>query len=138
MTPQKESKEAELDRRLSSFLVEKKCPTTLGYYYLKSCIVKTCLNPSVTACMNKLLYEKISTEHDTDVANVERCIRNVINIWWKTLKNDILFTKKPTNKECIITLAEYINSRQDDKPKDNDKTFHDDERYISIYEQLFG
>ncbi|MCL2570172.1 MAG: sporulation initiation factor Spo0A C-terminal domain-containing protein [Firmicutes bacterium] len=93
---------------VSRFLLEYNCPKMRGYYYLKSCIATACIQPASVNHLNKILYDQVACKSDTDIYNVEKCIRDLIGAWWQEGDLKEFFSKKPSNRECIITLSEFI------------------------------
>jgi len=95
------------------------------------------------ASMTKLLYEQVANEFETDAGNVEKCLRVLINLWWENgLDDSGMFSKKPTNKECIIRLAEAVMVGFDGSmPRQSERCscqIDTDDGCVSIYEKLFG
>ena len=94
-------------------------PALKGYYYIKSAVLMVLENPQLISGVTKILYPEIAKQYDTQSKCVERDIRHAIFVSWNLSKNRYSvvlgydFSKRPTNKELINTLAECIkNARQ--------------------------
>ena len=78
----------------------------LGYTYAKECI-EMVLDNGFTS-FGKVLYPAIAKKHDTDIQNVERCIRSFINRMWKSSKFRERFLYRPSVREFVFRCAEYV------------------------------
>ena len=78
-----------------------------GYHYAKEGIAYVIQNKCIDC--NKILFAYIAEEYDTEMMNVERCIRTFIDKYWIMLKDAGLFSIRPSSREFILTCAEYIN-----------------------------
>ena len=89
-------------------------PGLKGYCYLKYAVSSVIEDPQMISGITKRLYPEIAAEFKTQPKCVERDIRHCISVSWETAKDEYRrifgyeFYKKPTNKELIHTLAEYI------------------------------
>ena len=89
-------------------------PNLKGYAYLKYAIPYILENMYVVDAITKELYPEIARIFNTQAKNVERDIRHCIDISWKA-SEDVYrntfgyeFRKRPTNKEFIHALIDYI------------------------------
>lgn len=89
----------------------------LGYNYLCDCIKNVILNNGIIRSLSTVQYVYTATKFKTNVANVERNIRNVITETWKKFGNtwyNFLHSKsleiglKPTNREFINMCSQII------------------------------
>ncbi len=95
-------------------------PKSSGTIFLRDCINLVISNGCKATCFNKSVYSNIATYHNTSVANVERCIRSALNTAWTSTKIKIkaqfdchkIFNDKPTVKELIYYIANYIKDRE--------------------------
>ncbi|MCL2755723.1 MAG: sporulation initiation factor Spo0A C-terminal domain-containing protein [Firmicutes bacterium] len=117
-----------------SFLLEKKCPTTKGFHYLKSCIAQVKEDPTVITALNKGLYEDVGREHNAEPEAVERCLRTLINLWWQQDELKEYFVERPSARQLILTMTEKFTSR----PPTQSQQYSNHDEYVSIYEKLFG
>jgi len=58
--------------------------------------------------LRKSIYDELASKYNTDTRNIERCIRHLIDNWWREHRCGHLFEKKPTNSELICHLVEYV------------------------------
>ena len=89
-----------------------------GYRYLREAVWIAYKDPEVLVCVTKSLYPEIARRFDTTDQNVERSIRNVIELVWlegnaETLKAIFgdLFSRegeRPTNLDVIQILADNV------------------------------
>lgn len=112
--------EAQLERYVSKFMLELGVPAHLrGYYYLREAIVRTAEDMELVGSVTKLLYPCIAKHNRTNVARVERAIRNAIEVSWER-GNPALFEElfgyskaagalRPTNSEYIARIADKIH-----------------------------
>ena len=91
-----------------------------GYNYLCDCIKNVILNNGVIHSLTSEQYVYVATKFKTNVANVERNIRNAITETWKDFGNmwhTVLFAKtleiglKPTNREFINMCSHVISMK---------------------------
>jgi hypothetical protein len=81
-------------------------PTKLiAYHYLKDCI-KRILAEGVLP--NKVMFTTLSEQYETEVMNVERCLRTLVDKMWHKMD---LFNHRPTNREFILTCTEHIAAK---------------------------
>ncbi|MGN1212747.1 MAG: sporulation initiation factor Spo0A C-terminal domain-containing protein [Christensenellales bacterium] len=92
-----------------------------GCAYLRECIKNVVLNNGVIHALASDQYPYIAATFKTNIANVERNIRNCIDCAWKNYGKDnwhkVFFSKsmqlgkKPTNREFIYMCSEIIASQ---------------------------
>ncbi len=93
-------------------------PSLKGYGYIKYAVNKVVENPRFMTELTKGLYPEVAVEFNTQPKCVERNIRHCIDISWNNAKSEYKnvfgyeFYKKPTNKELINSLAEYLNEKE--------------------------
>ncbi len=90
-----------------------------GYHYLETAIAKQ-LNCKVTDMRMMDLYNSIGQVHDTSAYSVERAMRHAIErgadrgsyqLWTQLFGHSISpFRGKPTNKEFMCTVIEYVRT----------------------------
>lgn len=108
------------ESRLNKVLASKNCPSTRGYTYLKAAVLMAHAEPDLLHSVNKGLYRAIADKNKATLDSVERCVRTLIEKWWESgLKNDTLFDKKPTNRECIVRFVDML------KPQEGPKTMEE-------------
>jgi len=90
-----------------------------GSIFLKECINAVIINNCKASTLNKNVYTKIATNHNTTITNVERCIRAVVNTAWKTGKFNERIAEsqsgcsaKPTVKELIFYVANLVRDKE--------------------------
>jgi|GEM_PF-1987579 len=136
------TEEFEFEKKVGSFLINKKCPNRLGMFYLKSCITRVFANAILIGNLNGALYVEVAREFNTEVANVERCIRNICMLWWNDSKCAGLFPgniNRPSNKDLIVVVMDAVKKWK--SGTENIRTlrnFEEDEHHISVYEQALG
>ena len=91
-----------------------------GYNYILYAIKLIEQDEELLTSITKILYIDIAKEFTTSQSCVERNIRKVIEVIWKKDDfNDVIIrkifgqrylTRKPSNKEFLELLYEYINS----------------------------
>lgn len=87
------------------------CPNHfMGYNYLKSALVNIIELERVVSNVTKTVYIFVAEQYNTDVANVERCLRTLVNKWWEQCRCGGLFETRPTNKQLLIGIAEQLRS----------------------------
>ena len=93
-------------------------PGLKGYSYIKRAVTHVLENPNFLSGITKNLYPEIAMEFKTQPKCVERDIRHCINVSWYNAQSQYKnifgfeFYKKPTNKELIHAIAEYISDAQ--------------------------
>lgn len=93
-------------------------PNLKGYSYLKYAIPYIIKNKYSIDVITKELYPEIARVFKTEPKSVERNIRNCIEISWETSSEkykDIFgyeFKKRPTNKEFIHAVVDYIRENK--------------------------
>ena len=100
-------------REVGVFLIKNDCPVQYsGYPYLKESIVQAMLGLRGDSLVNRIIYMDIAKKYNTSVQNVEKCIRTIIDKWWRETKQQYLhtmFTARPTSKHLIAKCAECIS-----------------------------
>lgn len=90
----------------------------LGYEYIKELVVDIINDKRMLKSFNKKLYPKLAVKYNTQINNIERNIRNAINIAKKNCKNKELYnrvcgkinnTGYPSNKQFITWLVEEVS-----------------------------
>jgi len=129
---------------IASFLLERNCPiTTKGYYYLKSSINYVKKDPLYALYLTKSLYPTVAREFCTEPESVQRCLRTLINMWWKLDALKEMFPKRPTAQQLIVELSERCGMRKNKCCEQYNKeqpwwTHNPDGEYVSVYERLWG
>ena len=92
-----------------------------GCAFLRDCIRNVVLNNGVVHSLASDQYPYIAVAFKTNIANVERNIRNAIDCAWKTYGKEnwhkvfysksMQMGKKPTNREFIYMCSEIISSQ---------------------------
>ena len=116
-----ESKRAELKMKISDYLNELGLTTKyLGYCYIKELVVDVIEDRRKLKSFNSKLYPHVAIKFNTHVINIERDVRNAINIAIGGCKNRKLYdeimgytnitrsNKVPSNKQFITWLAEKV------------------------------
>jgi len=97
-----------ITKEVQRFLMEYEFPTKVnGYNYLKESLVYVMtndINPS-----NKIMFSELATKFNTDIDNIERCLRTIIDKMWGVLATVGLFSDRPTTREFIMKCAEFIS-----------------------------
>lgn len=103
-------------KEIKKFLVERNCPKSRGFAYIQVCIQRYIEDNSAINYMKNLYEHVVATCPDTgSTDNVERCIRSFIGVWFAKNQIGMLFNNRPTNRDCIVALADFIvNSRPHD------------------------
>lgn len=92
-------------------------PGVKGYYYLKTAIMEVYEDCEKADGVTKKLYPYIAEKYGTNAGKVERAIRHAIDVSWlkepKGYKEvfGFDFLKKPTNRQIISQIAEYIKNK---------------------------
>lgn len=90
----------------------------LGYEYIKELVVDIVNDRRILQSFNKKLYPKIAIKYNTRINNIERNIRNAINIAKRNCKDKELYLricgkfrkdKVPSNKQFITWLVEEVS-----------------------------
>ena len=116
-----ESKKAELKLKVSDYLNELGLTTKyLGYCYIKELVVDVIEDRRKLKSFNSKLYPQVAIKFNTQVINIERDVRNAINVAVSGCKNRKLYDeimgytniarsgKVPSNKQFITWLAEKV------------------------------
>jgi len=77
-----------------------------GFHFLRDSIIYVIENKTLPT--NNALFEYISERHGIVVANVERCLRTIIDKTWKDLVEQGLFDSRPSPRQFILDCAEHI------------------------------
>jgi len=107
-----------LDYYTSKILHDLGVPSNIkGYKYLKEGISLLYNNPDIYS-FTKSIYPVIGLKYNTSSKNVERAIRNAIDISWVRANWDLMEDifgysidqdkAKPTSKEYITSIVEYL------------------------------
>ena len=111
--------DTELERYITEVMLDIGVPAHLrGYYYLRAAILMTGRDIEVVTSVTKLMYPVIARHFKTTDQNVERAIRNAIEVSWER-GNTQTFEKlfgysiqdgkaRPTNSEYIARIADKI------------------------------
>ena len=105
-----------ITRVLRSFCVNVK---SCGSIFLKDCINQIIISGCKACTLYNGVYTIVATMHSTTVNNLERCMRTAIKGAWeiynsksgefsKKLNNGLIFDTKPTVKEFIYYVANYV------------------------------
>lgn len=93
-------------------------PALDGRNYLCEAIIQTVRDPGRVAYITKELYPDIAKQYSTTVSNVERCMRTAVKNCWEHEGHEVLdkvagyhLTRRPTNSEFIVLIAEFIRQR---------------------------
>ena len=116
-----ESRKAELKSKISDYLNELGLTTKyLGYCYIKELVVDVIEDRRKLKSFNSKLYPHVAIKFNTQVINIERDVRNAINVAIGSCKNRKLYdeimgysnitknNKVPSNKQFITWLAEKV------------------------------
>lgn len=96
-----------------------------GSIFLKDCINQIIIDGCKACTLYGSVYRTVATMHSTTINNLERCMRTSINKAWqmyiknkpsqpKNVNKEILFFTKPTVKEFIFFVANYIKDRENE------------------------
>ncbi len=105
-------KKQTINQNISKILVEFDFSNKLnGTIYLKDCL-RLYVNERMRFSKSvSLILEKVALVHETKPSNVDRCLRSLISSMWQN-NEKVLFNKffktKPSTKELIRTMAEYV------------------------------
>ena len=91
-------------------------PSSAGYRYIREALLILLENPNIMMNIGivKGVYSDVAKHYITTPAAVERCIRHEAEHLFYSSKEDILdqvfynHEHKPTNKEFLAYLSEYI------------------------------
>ena len=95
-----------------------------GLVFLKDCINQIIIDGCKACTLYGSVYRVVATMHSTTINNMERCMRTSINKAWKSYSLhsksnlpqkpslDLLFASKPTVKEFIYFVANYIKDKE--------------------------
>lgn len=89
----------------------------LGYEYIKELVVDIIKDKRMLKSFNKKLYPQLAVKYNTQVNNIERNIRNAINIAKRNCQNKDLYEKScgrltdlaPSNKQFITWMVEEVS-----------------------------
>jgi hypothetical protein len=90
----------------------------LGYEYIKELVVDIISDKRMLKSFNTKLYPKLAVKFNTQINNIERNIRNAINIARNNCKNKELYSRicgkinntgYPSNKQFITWLVEEVS-----------------------------
>lgn len=86
-----------------------------GFKYTACGITKTINNPELITYICKGLYAEIAIQYHVNISNVERNIRTIVDIIWKSgnrkLLNEVCgkeLTEKPKNAYFFDAISQYI------------------------------
>lgn len=112
-------KELQYKEKISNLLLELGITTKyLGYEYIKELVIDIIRDKRMLQSFNKKLYPKLAIKYSTQINNIERNIRNVLNIAKKNCENSEYFNKAcgkfnekgvPSNKQFITWLVEEVS-----------------------------
>ena len=118
-----DSKRVEIKSKIAEYLNELGLTTKyLGYCYIKELVVGVVEDKRKLKSFNSRLYPQVAIKFNTQVINIERNVRNAINIAIESCKNRKLYdeimgfsnitrqNKVPSNKQFITWLAEKVAS----------------------------
>lgn len=116
-----ESKKIEIKNKIADYLNELGLTTKyLGYSYIKELVVNVIEDRRNLKSFNSKLYPLVAIKYNTQVINIERNVRNAINVAIESCKNRKLYdeimgysnitrpNKVPSNKQFITWLVEKI------------------------------
>lgn len=116
-----ECKKVEIKNKIAEYLNELGLTTKyLGYCYIKELVVDVIEDKRKLKSFNTRLYPQVAVKYNTQVINIERNVRNAINIAIESCKNKKLYdeimgfsnitrhNKVPSNKQFITWLVEKI------------------------------
>ena len=93
-----------------------------GSIFLKDCINQVIIEGCKACTLYNSVYSIVAAMHSTTVNNLERCMRTAISSAWQLhnkqnaslggLNTEILFNNKPTVKEFIYYVANYVKDRE--------------------------
>ena len=99
-----------LRKKVGEFLFDFDFPTRVnGYQYLKEGMINILESDIMPS--NKILFCDLAKRFNTDVDNIDRCLRTLVDKMWATFAKMGWFTERPTNREFIIKCAEFVSSR---------------------------
>lgn len=117
-----ENKKNEIRRNVSNYLNELGITTNyLGYSYIKEIVVDIIEDKRRLKSFNSKLYPTVAMKFNTAIINIERNIRNAINVAVKSSKNKELYddimrfskirnhNKAPSNKKFVTWIAEKVD-----------------------------
>lgn len=90
----------------------------LGYEYIKELVLDIICDKRMLKSFNTKLYPKLAIKYNTKINNIERNIRNAINVAVENCKNKELFNKicgkvnsetGPSNKQFVTWLVEEVS-----------------------------
>jgi hypothetical protein len=114
-----EEKELEYKNKVADLLLELGITTKyLGYEYIKELVVDIIKDKRMLQSFNKKLYPKLAIKYSTQINNIERNIRNVLNIAKRNCENNEYFSRAcgkfnekgiQSNKQFITWLVEEVS-----------------------------
>lgn len=112
-------KVAEYKDKIAELLLELGITTKyLGYEYIKELVINIIRDKRMLQSFNKKLYPKLALKYSTQINNIERNIRNALNIAKKNCQDNEFFSKIcgkfnskgiPSNKQFITWLVEEVS-----------------------------
>lgn len=116
-----EGKKLEIKNKIADYLNELGLTTKyLGYCYIKELVVDIIEDRRNLKSFNSKLYPQVAIKYNTQVINIERNVRNAINVAIESCKNKKLYdeimgysnitrqNRVPSNKQFITWLVEKI------------------------------
>lgn len=116
-----ETQKNTIKKDVSTFLNKLGLTTNyLGYSYIKELVVKVVEDRRKLKSFNSKLYPELAMQYNTPVINIERNIRNAINVAIKSCKDKEIYDKittglhlsnvhrVPSNKQFITWLVEKV------------------------------
>ena len=86
-----------------------------GSIFIKDCINQVLIDGCRACTLYNSVYNIVANKHNTNINNLERCMRTAVNNMWdgytKNNKNNekgFAFNSKPTVKEFIFYVSNYI------------------------------
>lgn len=118
----------EVTARVSCYFNKAGCPKHYtGYCYLKTALSYIAEAAGNNIAMTKAVYHHVAEQYNTDIANVERCLRTLVHKWWEQCHCGGLFSVRPTNKQLLMCVSEHVcedflsDTLKDKKRKKNKK-----------------
>ena len=103
-------------------------PHVSGYGYLRDAVIELLLEPAAQVGVTKYVYPSVAAMYGTTVHAVERSMRHAITSAWnggglRRVKGDpqntvLRFHSRPTNKKCIMALAQMMQEQYGDQIPD--------------------
>ena len=119
----------EIELRLTPYLYNLGIPPHVsGYGYLRDAVIELLLEPAAQVGVTKYVYPSVAAMYGTTVHAVERSVRHAITAAWnggglRRVKGDphntvLRFHSRPTNKKCIMALAQMMQEQYGDQIPD--------------------